>query len=224
MTKTAPHLAKPTAVLFDWDDTLVDNWATALTSMNATLTHMGLAAWSDEEARRHSGPSARDQFQKMFGDRWQEADKTYYDTYCKLVLGNGRIIDRVVDMLDLLKRNGVFLGVVSNKRGGLLREEAAHIGFAKYFGKIVGASDAPADKPSPVPLLFALEGSGVSPGAHVWFFGDSHTDMRCAIDAHCTPLLIETKPPPEDLLQANPPAMRFSNYNQVMELLAQYFN
>jgi phosphoglycolate phosphatase len=221
--KTSATLPRPKAVVFDWDDTLVDNWNTALTAMNATLTHMGLPAWSDEEARRHSGPSARDMFQSLFGDRWEEADKVYYDTFCRLVLQNVRVHDGVVQMLDLLAANGVYLAVVSNKRGPLLRQEVSHLGFDKYFSKIIGAGDAAADKPNPAPLLLSLEDSGVDPGADVWFMGDSHTDMRCALDAHCTPVLIETKTPPEDLLIKNPPAARFKNHGQIMELLDTYF-
>ncbi|MBI1214634.1 MAG: HAD hydrolase-like protein [Alphaproteobacteria bacterium] len=222
--KTPPGtLPKPLAVVFDWDDTLVDNWATALTSMNATLTHMGMQPWSDEEARRHSGPSARDMFQKLFGARWEEADKVYYDTFCSLVLKNVRVHDNALQMLQVLADNGVYLAVVSNKRGPLLRQEVGHLGFDKYFAKVIGAGDAAADKPDPAPLIMALDDSGVAAGPEVWFMGDSHTDMRCALDAGCTPVLIETKTPPEDLLIKNPPAARFQNHAQIMELLAGYF-
>jgi phosphoglycolate phosphatase len=217
-------LPKPQAVVFDWDDTLVDNWDTAFKALNAALVHMGAQPWTAEEARRRSGPSARDLFTGLFGaDRWKEADKVYYDTFCKLVLDNVKLHDHAEDFLKKLKANGIYMAVVSNKRNPLLRQEVEHLGFNQYFAKVIGAGEAKADKPDPAPLLLALEGSGIAPGPAVWYIGDSHTDMMCALRAGCTAVLIETKPPPEDLLAAHPPTGRVRHHGDLMELLEQYF-
>src|SRR5690606_28818849 len=62
------RLPKPRAVVFDWDDTIVDNWLSAFKALNTTLVHMGAEAWSEDEARRRSGPSARDLFTGLFGE------------------------------------------------------------------------------------------------------------------------------------------------------------
>lgn len=218
------RLPKPRAVVFDWDDTIVDNWLSAFKALNTTLVHMGAEAWSEDEARRRSGPSARDLFTGLFGeDRWQEADKVYYDTFYAIALDNVRLLDNAEDFLGLLAANEIFMGVVSNKRGPLLRHEVENLGFDKYFRKIIGAGDAPADKPDPAPLLLALEDTGIQPGPDVWYIGDSHTDMMCALRAGCTPILIETKPPPDDLLLKNPPAERFKHHAQLMEYVGAYF-
>jgi phosphoglycolate phosphatase len=217
-------LPKPQAVIFDWDDTLVDNWNTAYKALNVALVHMGAEPWSEDEARRRSGPSARDLFTQLFGaDRWKEADKVYYETFCALVLDNVRMHDKAEDFLKALKAKGIFMAVVSNKRNPLLRQEIAHLGFEKYFSKIIGAGEASADKPDPAPLLLALEGSGIAPGPAVWYVGDSHTDMMCALKAGCTAVLIETKPPPEDLLAQHPPTRRVRHHEDLMELFERYF-
>lgn len=219
------NLPQPRAIIFDWDDTVVDNWHTAYAALNAALQHMGEAPWSEDEARRRSGPSARDLFTQLFGEaRWQEADKVYYDTFNSLVLENSRLHDDVEDLLRKLSGHGIFLAVVSNKRGALLRKEVQHQGFDAYFKSIVGAGDAPRDKPDPAPVLMALEGSGIAPGPDVWFVGDSHTDMICAANAGCTGILIETKPPPADLLLKNPPKWRYRKHRDLMELIGRYFN
>lgn len=218
------QLPQPRAVIFDWDDTIVDNWAVALEALNTTLEHMGHDRWTDDEARRRSGQSARDLFSKLFGaDRWQEADKVYTTKFYELVAKNTRTHDYVEDMLKALTGHGIYLAVVSNKRGPLLRHEAETLGFKKYFGNIVGAGDASADKPDPAPVLLALTGSGIAPGPDVWFIGDSHADMRCALNAGCTPVLIETKPPPEDVLAEHPPAHRFKHHGEIMELIRPFF-
>lgn len=218
------ELTKPRAIIFDWDDTIVDNWETAFKALNTALVHMGTEAWSEDEARRRSGPSARDLFTSLFGaDRWQEADKVYYDTFCAIVFENVRQHDNAGNFLQMLHDNGVEMGVVSNKRNPLLRQEITHLGFDKYFKEILGAGEASADKPNPAPLLLALERMGIEPGPDVWYLGDSHTDMMCALAAGCTPILIETKTPPEDLLIKNPPARRFRRHSDLMEYVRGYF-
>lgn len=223
MTEPAalPH---PRAIIFDWDDTIVDNWPLALEALNTALTHMGHAAWTDAEARGRAGGSARDLFGALFGERWTEADKVFYAKFNELIESGVRLHDRVEEMLKLLHDNGVYLAVVSNKRGPLLRKEADKLGFAKYFNAIVGAGDAERDKPDVAPVLQALQGSGIDLGPHVWFVGDSHTDMACAIAAGCSGILLETKLPPDHLLEQYPPARRFVTHGKFMEYMRPYFS
>jgi len=217
-------LHKPTAIIFDWDDTLVDNWETAFKSLNTALVHMGMEPWSEEETRRRSGPTARALFTGLFGeDRWEEADRVYYDTFCTLVKQNPRLHDKAEELLQLLSDNNIHMAVVSNKRNPLLSEEVANLGFGRFFRKVLGAGEASADKPDAAPLLHTLKAIGIEPGPHVWYLGDSHTDMICAIGAGCTPVLFESKPPPADLLLKNPPAARFRNHGELMEYIAGYF-
>ena len=213
----------PKAVIFDWDDTVVDNWQTSLKALNTALAHMGHKMWSDDEARRNAMYSARDLFGKLFGDRWQEADKVFYDTYYSLVLDNVRLHDGIEDLFKMLSGQDIPLFVVSNKRGALLRREVEHLGFTPYFKKVVGAGDAKKDKPDAAPVFYALADSQIQAGPDIWFVGDSQTDMICAQAANCTPVLIETKLPPEELLSKNPPALRFKDHLMFMEYLEPYF-
>lgn len=216
-------LPKPKAVIFDWDDTIVDSWPMALQALNTALTSMGHEAWSDAEARRRCGPSARDLFQSVFGEQWVQADKIYYDTYKKIIAEDIRIHRHVEDILKMLAAEKVYMAVVSNKRGSLLREEAARIRFDSYFGRIVGAGDAAADKPDPAPVHMALQDSGIAPDRDVWFIGDSHADMICALNSGCTGILIETKTPPPEMLEKNPPAGRFKEHHNLMEFIKELF-
>lgn len=216
-------VSKPRAVLFDWDDTIVDNWQYALQALNTAFAHMEYPAWSDEEARCKAMFSARDLFTQLFADRWQEADKVYHETFQDLIRGGMRFCEGIEPILRSLVDKDIYAAVVSNKRGPFLREEVERSNFQPYFRKVIGAGDAAADKPDPAPALLALQGSGIDPGRDVWFIGDSQTDMMCAINAGCTPILIETKPPPEDILRQYPPRQRFKDYNQLMEFMMSYF-
>ena len=217
------NLPTPRAVIFDWDDTIINSWTPTLKALNAALVAMGEQPWTDAEARARAGASAKDLFKKLFGDRWQEADKIFFDSLRALFIEHLPVYPDAEPVLKELADRKIYMAVVSNKRGPLLRAEVKDAGFEKYFSKVVGAGDAAKDKPDPAPVLMALEGSGIAPGAHVWFIGDSHTDMLCAAQSGSTALLIETKPPPEETLAKHPPHKRFKNHAVLMEFLRIYF-
>ena len=61
------RLPKPRAVIFDWDDTVIDSWHVALQAFNTAMQAMGHKPWTDEEARKGTGTSARDMFMSLFG-------------------------------------------------------------------------------------------------------------------------------------------------------------
>jgi len=112
-------------------------------------------------------------------------------------------------MLDAIAATGVYLGVVSNKKGDFLRVEARHLGWDRYFGALVGALDAERDKPAPEPVRLALKGSGVTPGPAVWIAGDADIDLECAHNAGCTAVLIRAAAPGHGEFDAHPPAGHF---------------
>lgn len=206
---------RPLAVLFDWDNTLVDNWGVIREAMNATLTAFGQAPWSLEETRRRVAKSARDGFPGLFGARWREAQALFYERFTERHLEALAPIDGAEPMLAWLKGAGIYLGVVSNKRGDLLRREAGQLGWQDYFGRIVGAADAAEDKPAVAPVELALAGSGIARGPAVWFVGDGAIDLECARNAGCTAVLIgkgrpagaNPAPPEPDLRAADCPAL-----------------
>ena len=55
-------LAVPRAVLFDWDNTLVDTWPTIVACYHDTFTALGLPPWPAEEVRDRAHGSLRDVF------------------------------------------------------------------------------------------------------------------------------------------------------------------
>lgn len=176
-------LAKPRAILFDWDNTLVDTWPAIHAAMAETQRAMGQAPWTLDETRANVRRSLRDAFPDMFGDRWTEARDVFYQTFLAVHLDLLQARPGAAEMLARLSETGLYLGVVSNKTGEYLRLEANHLGWARYFGRLVGATDAPADKPAIAPVDLALAGSGVARGADVWFVGDTAIDIECARNA-----------------------------------------
>lgn len=200
------RLPRPDAVLFDWDSTLVDNWGGIAKAMSITFTEYGLDPWSEDQVRANAKHSMRDSFPKLFGARWEDASKLFYDSFAAVHLDTLRPLPGSAELLDALTAEGVPMGVVSNKTGSYLRLEADHLGWTRYFHRLVGAQDAAHDKPAPDPIHMALDGTGVTAGEKVWFVGDSAVDLVCAHAAGCVPVLLHPDDPHPEDLTAHPPA------------------
>ncbi|MGH6953192.1 MAG: HAD family hydrolase [Alphaproteobacteria bacterium] len=184
------RLGRPRAVLFDWDSTLVDNWGAIRDALNAALVAMGHKPWTHDETRRRVRESLRDSFPTMFGERWPEARRVFYRAFEEGHLASLQPLPGAEPLLAALSEAGVYLGVVSNKRGDLLRREASHLGWSGLFGRLVGAGDAEADKPAAAPVALALAPSGIAGGREVWMVGDAAIDVECARNAGCLALVV----------------------------------
>lgn len=199
----------PQAILFDWDNTLVDTWTTIHAALAVTFEAMDQTPWTLEETRERVRYSMRESFPKLFGSRWEEAVRIFYEAFEQLHLERLTPIPGARDMLLALSERKILLGVVSNKTGRYLREETAHLGWDDYFHAVVGAGDATNDKPAIDPLVMALDGSMISPGETVWFVGDAGIDMEIAYRANCVPVLMR-----EDL----PESMEFEEFQPKVHL------
>jgi len=185
----------PEAVIFDWDNTLIDAWPCILDCYNSTFRRFGMPEWTMEEGKRNIARSLRDTFPSMFGDRWKDAREHYYDTFAKVHLERMVPFAHTEAMLRVLTDKGIYLAVVSNKLGDFLRAEARHLGWDSMFGALVGATDAQRDKPDHAPVHLALQPSGIAPGPNVWFVGDSFVDLQCAHQSGCVAVLMRPEAP-----------------------------
>jgi phosphoglycolate phosphatase len=193
MNRTAPsslRMSRPRAILFDWDNTLVDSWATIHEALNFLMAAMDRPLWTISETRERVRLSLRETFPRIFEERWEEARDIYLDRFRAIHLDRLTALPGRTELLERLADQGIYLGVVSNKTGALLRREADYIGWAALFGKVVGAGDALLDKPDAAPVLLALEPSGIDPGETVWFVGDNGIDMECARNSGCVSVLL----------------------------------
>jgi phosphoglycolate phosphatase len=204
MTTTAPA-----AVLFDWDNTLIDSWPSIIHAMNETLVAMGHAPWTEAECHARIGRSMREAFPELFGDRWHDARTVFQDSFAAIHLDMLVPLPGAEAMLADFVERGIYLGVVSNKTGKFLRTEAQALGWDRYFGRLIGAGDAARDKPAPDPVHMALEGSGVTAGESVWFAGDALVDMQCGADSGCPAVLIHPNPANDDAFPGCAPRLVF---------------
>jgi len=200
----------PRALIFDWDNTLVDSWDAIHHALVVTFTAMGHEPWTLSDTKAKVRRSLRDAFPAIFGERWDEARKLYLDTFTATHLERIAPAPGAADLLAELAARGHYLAVVSNKTGPVLRREAAHLGWTPFFRRLVGAGDAAADKPDAAPVRLALEGSGIEPDETVWYVGDTAIDMECAANSGCHGVLIGAVDPADPGFAQFPPALQFS--------------
>ncbi|MCH2038863.1 MAG: HAD family hydrolase [Rickettsiales bacterium] len=190
----------PKAIIFDWDNTIVNTWLPILEAMNQTLEAMGLARWDFETYKQKSlGRARADFFPEIFGSDWNRASDIFEQAfYSDDYITHLELIPEMATFINMVSKHNVPLCVVSSKEGDKLRYEAEHLGISNVFRAIVGAGDAARNKPSRDIVYYALEqaklGFTPSAGQQVWFVGDAISDVECAYNSGCVPVLYGNEP------------------------------
>lgn len=184
--------ARPGAVFFDWDGTLADSFAFLHGAHNHVCGVLGRPSFSLQVFEGYFGQPRDKLYREIYGEKMEEA-RAHFERY---VLANHlsglKPAEGAEALLRTLRGMEIPCGVVSNKKRSLIEAEIANFGWEDFFVSVVGAGEAEADKPSPAPLLLAVERSSLTvPMSDIWFVGDTDNDLICAEQAGCVPVLIE---------------------------------
>jgi phosphoglycolate phosphatase len=186
---------KPQAIFFDWDGTLADTYSFLNDAHSHVRGIFGMPPFAEGEYKKYFGKPRDVLYTTIYGAENFEAAKAHFEDY---VLENHvkgvKPLSGASELLKTLHDLGIPMGAVSNKKSDYLRLEAENFGWAHYFETYVGAGDAPNDKPSADPLYMAMERMGVQRGDvndHIWFVGDTESDLKCAENAVCTCVYIK---------------------------------
>jgi phosphoglycolate phosphatase len=183
--------SKPSAFIFDWDNTLVDSWSAIAEAINDVRAAFGETAWTMDEVRAKCVHSAREIFPQWYGADWQKAYDLYYRRFGELRQSKKlQSLRGAESLLQWLKDRNLPAMVVSNRYGPHLRHEVAALKWNHFFVAVIGAQDAARDKPARDPVDLALGKTSIVANADVWFVGDSEVDVTCARNAGCTPVLL----------------------------------
>ena len=183
----------PKAILFDWDNTLVNNWEPIFIAYKETLKKLGLKKKSRGEIIKNAKYSLRETFPRVFKNDWKKAKKIFYVVFKKIHLQKIKPVPKVEKILKIIKEKKITCGVISNKDGNVLRKEINKLGWKKYFKILVGANEAKKDKPSKYPLLLALNKISLKPNRNIWYVGDNEIDVEFAKKNKCSSIFIENK-------------------------------
>jgi pyrophosphatase PpaX len=166
-------------VLFDLDGTVVDSGGIILASMrHATRTVLGREIPEEELMAAVGGPALEAQMRAFAPEHVDELVRAYraHNEPLHDVLESCAGIDSVIAELS---RQGRRLGLVSAKRRATVELAFAHVPLGHHFEVIVGGDDTIRQKPSPDPLLHALDRLKVAP-EDAAYVGDSPYDMQAA--------------------------------------------
>jgi len=181
---------QPKAIIFDWDNTLVDTWPLIQMAIDKTMSDMGKEPWGLEKVRNEIHKSMRDSFPEIFGENWQKAGEIYKNSYRSIHLDKMRFLPQSLELINFLEQKNILQFIVSNKIGATLRLEAAKLGIDRKFFALIGSNDSIADKPSKEPVDLALMGSDLDPKKdEIWFIGDTVADIECAYNSGCRPIV-----------------------------------
>ena len=173
----------PKAVLFDWDNTIVDTWPLLHQGMCAVFNKRKMEPWSLQQTKNLFHESIRDAFPKHFPDDWEDAIKDFHLYLKGNHLSDLTLLPYARELIEYLYAHDIPMGIVSNKDKKLIVHEIEHLGFSSFFVAVVGSGDAAFDKPHPAPVLFALEQLKMNPSSDVWMIGDTPVDWRSAKSA-----------------------------------------
>jgi phosphoglycolate phosphatase len=211
-------VTRPSVILFDWDNTLVDGWAAIQAGLNAAFRAFGLLEWSEEQVLANVRRSLRESFPEIFGPEWERARDIFYTAVRATHLDVLKPLEGAEEAV-LAAAALCPIGVVSNKQGPLLRAEAAHLGWARHFASLVGAGDAEADKPHPAAIRLALAPIGDRGTGEIWYVGDTALDMQAARNAACRAVLLGDAAHDGGVTKASPD-LHFRNARSLAQALA----
>ena len=170
-------MSRLSTFLFDLDGTLIDSTELIMSSFRHTMmAHRGQVP-PDREWRSGFGTPLRPQLARYARD--EEEVARMVDTYRA---HNREHHDRMVvpfdgvrDVIAELRLRGVHVGIVTSKNRAGTAHGLRHCGLAQLFDVLVTADDVVDHKPSPTPVIEAMNRLE-STAAETVFIGDSPTD------------------------------------------------
>lgn len=212
----------PKAVFFDWNGTLVDSFRFLHTAHNHVRNILGIEPFTLEVFEGYFGQPREKLYKELYGDHIESA-KAHFERF---VLENHmkylQPMPGAVSLLESLHKLAIPCGVVSNKKVDLIHVEIKSFDWERFFVSVVGAGEASVDKPSPAPLLLAIERSRLNLNcAEVWFIGDTDNDLQCAQAAGAISVLIAKRSDYENLSKRFRIDLHAENCDQIRAFLLQ---
>lgn len=179
---------KITALLMDWDNTLVDTWSLIEKAMHDVLVAFRKEPWTRFQIQANAERASRETFPKLFGSEHEKALRIYRERYEAYRNESFRALPGADSLLEYGLQIDLPMAIISNKSKHLLDYEIELLGWKKYFHVVIGSGGIFRDKPSAEPLLAALKILAIQETTSVWYVGDAVTDMESAIAANCCPV------------------------------------
>ncbi len=164
-------------LIFDLDGTLIDSAEDISLCLRKTLEEIGLEERMPADVRKLIGGGVRALLERVLGEDFEESHvKVFRKHYLDNPVVHTRPFPGVPETISELRERGYTLLVVTNKMEDLSREILKILGIDRFFSLIVGGDTYEEKKPSPLPVLKALEKVGTKPEESL-MVGDTDSDI-----------------------------------------------
>ncbi len=213
------------AVIFDFDGTLVDTCADIALCINEMLSHYGYENKTNEQVKAalcfgpvklvyNVLPSEVANDSKLLDECVEFYRGKYNVSENKLTYP----YDGIINLLTVLKENGIKIAINTNKNSFQTRNIVSGIFADETFDKIVGFSDSRPAKPNPCGALMIANELGIEP-CDIVYIGDSHVDIKTAKNAGMSSVGVSWGYRSRDVLEKENPDYIADNVAQLSEYI-----
>lgn len=177
--------------MVDVDGTLVDSVPDLAYCIDELMLIMGRKKWGESKIRHWVGNGVSKLVKRsLIGElegvvNQADYDKAYpifLDLYAKNISCRSSLYPGVEEGLNYIKKQGYFLGCVTNKAEQFTHPILKNLGIFDDFGIIISGDTLPKKKPDPLPLLHAAKFFAVDP-KEALMLGDSISDVSASRSA-----------------------------------------
>lgn len=216
------------AVIFDLDGTLVNSLEDLAISTNYALNKHGFPTHETEKYKYFVGDGMIKLMERVLPEQnrdektIQKVFESFFGFYSEHYLDKTVAYDGIHNVLDTLKKDGMKIAVVSNKKDDMAKIVVDKI-FGNIFDFVVGKRDGYPTKPDPKLTLEVIDILGVTP-KECAFVGDSGMDMAAAKNSGCLAVGVLWGFRESQELNENGADYILNNTSQITELIRKLNN
>lgn len=164
------------AVIFDLDGTLVDGFDIIYESFNYALRELKLKEVPINKIKKVIGPALSEGFRRLVPEHLIEQGVSLYRAYYKeRYLNRNTLFAGIKDLLVELKKRGVLVSLITNKKEPFAVDLINHLNLNRYFDFIKGADNGFLPKPDSMMMDEVLNRYKLE-RSQVLYVGDSEID------------------------------------------------
>jgi phosphoglycolate phosphatase len=177
----------PRAVLFDLDGTLIDSAPDIAAAVNELLALSGRGPLTVAAVTSMIGNGVEKLVERalnatgdpLSAEALEREQAAMLDIYARHLTGLTTLLPGVREALDTLRRNGIRIGLATNKQQRFIETVFDHFGLSSLFDAVIGGGPGIVKKPAPDMLIMAMQQLRATRSDTV-MVGDSTSDVQAA--------------------------------------------